>query len=141
MDNWGRSNPGDRHNYVSSTNPQQQPFHLQEQSNTSPHHTIPPPAFVSNTPALWQLGRHSLYIPSTPHDQQLSTLSEKPILSYSEGDGNGQWDPERVQRQLNRFDEADLRDVEEELHRGLRARQVNCSRLGSMGVLIIRCLS
>jgi len=88
--------------------------------------TTPPPPFAvsSKEPALWQLGRHDQYKYSTGHDQQSSTFSGKPTFGYPEGDGFGPWDFERVQHQVDKFDDSKLVDVEGDLHRGLKARQV-----------------
>jgi len=110
-----------------ATRIQGQPPPLREQSetqipfvsNTELHDTIPDsPDLVSNEPALWQLGRHSYYLSSTGYDQQSTGLAGQPVL---EGDGQG---PGHAQHQVSKLDEAGLRDVEEELHRGLQARQV-----------------
>jgi hypothetical protein len=133
MDSWGNLN--DRR-HVSDTNSlpsptiQRQPsFRHQEQSETqfpyvsstgSPlHHTIPVPV-VPSEPPLWQLGRHSIYKPSIGNDQQPP--------GYPEGGDYGKWDTERVQHQVDKFDESKLVDVEGDLQRGLKARQVRLPR-------------
>jgi hypothetical protein len=138
MDSWGRSNLSSLRDAVSSssslapTSIQRQPS-LQEQSetqipfvsSTEPHDTTPPsPDVVSNEPALWQLGRHSYYKPSNEYDQQPKSLSGQPVFGFTEGDGHGRASPGHPHPQVNKVDEAGLRDVEEELHRGLQARQV-----------------
>jgi len=133
MDSIGRPNPVGGHKYDSSTRTlyyttaQQQPSHHQEQfgmqtpstSLTTPshHHSIPLPASIPNMPAPWQLGRHSRYIPSTGYGQQFPGPSEQSVTGYMGWDGDRKWDPEHVQHQMNKMDE-------EELHRGLKARQV-----------------
>lgn len=134
MDSWGRPNPND-HRHVSETNSlpspttpttQRQPsLRHQDQSESqlpfvsnpgSPlHHTIPIPV-TSSEPPLWQLGRHSTYKSATSHSQRSPGFPE-------EGDF-GKWDFERVQHQVNKFDESKLVDVEGDLQRGLKARQV-----------------
>jgi len=123
-----------RHSQPSSPTIQRQPsLRHQDQSDTkipffsstgSPLHQTFPPPVVSSEPPLWQLGRHSLYKPSTGHDQKSSTISGQPIFGYSEGDNYGRWDFERVQHQVDKFDESKLIDVEGDLQRGLKARQV-----------------
>lgn len=133
MDSWGRPNPNDHRLFVSETDSrpsppiQRQPSLRQQQSEAQiPLHvtTPPPPAVSTNEPALWQLGRHDQYKYSTGHDQQSSTFSGKPTFGYPEGDGFGPWDFERVQHQVDKFDDSKLVDVEGDLHRGLKARQV-----------------
>jgi len=89
-------------------------------SSTEPHDTQPPsPDVASNEPALWQLGRHSYYAPNTGYNQQSTSLGGDPAIGFTEKNGHGRGGPE-----MNKVDEAGLRDVEEELHRGLQARQV-----------------
>ena len=127
----GRSNPHD-HRHVPETNSfhsptiQRQPsLRDQERSETqipfmssteSPlYQTFPVPA-VSTRPPVWQLGRHSQIKSGTDYDQKLP--------GYSGGDESGKWDFERVQHQVDKFDESKLVDVEGDLHRGLKARQV-----------------
>jgi len=112
-----------------STTTQRRPSHRQELSETQiPRHTIPPPASVPNLPAPWQLGRHSYYIPGTRHDQQLPTLSGQPGPGHLEGDGGEMWQNVHVQHQMNASGEQPVHNVEdnveEELHRRLKARQV-----------------
>ena len=151
MDSWGRPSPSpspsDIYGSGTPTSPtlttasskspttQKWPYHRQKQSDTntpfisgeksSKHHAIPPPAAVANTPAPWQLGRHSNYIPGTGYYQSPPfPTSVQPIFGSAEGDGDENWDPERVQHHLKNIDEAGIRDVEEELHRALQARQV-----------------
>jgi len=94
-------------------------------SSTEPHDTPPPsPDVLSNQPALWQLGRHSHYISSTGYNQESTSLSGQPVSGSTEGDDYGRARRSHARLQVNRADEAGLRDVEEELHRGLQARQV-----------------
>ena len=116
-----------------STTTQERPSHRQQRetqdpfilrSSPSPHHTFPPPALIPNQPAPWQLGRHSQYILGARNDQKSSPLSGQHIYGNTEWDDPGRWNSERVHHQVNQMEEAGLRDVEEELHRGLKARQV-----------------
>lgn len=137
MDGWGKPNPSDRRHPTSPTETlhpvtaQQRPSRYQEQSETqipfvstpSPHHTIPPPVLL-NTPALWQLGRHSQYTPSTAYYQRSPNPSVQPDHGSPELDGDGISDPVRVQHQVNEYEEGKVHDVEKELHRRLKARQV-----------------
>lgn len=95
--------------------------------HTEPYDDIPTsPDTISNEPALWQLGRHSYYRSSTGFDPQPTNFSEQPVVGFTKGDSHG-LGPGRAPHQLNKVDEAGLRDVEEELHRGLQARQVKMS--------------
>jgi len=57
-----------------------------------------------------------MYKSPTVHDQQLP--------GYTGGGDYGKRDFERVQHQVDKFDESKLIDVEGDLHRGLKARQV-----------------
>lgn len=98
-------------------------------SNPSPRHAVPPPAFIPDTPAPWQLGRHSYYIPGTEHDQQSSPLSGQPSPGHLGVNDGGKWDTVHVQHQVNAFEEEGVHHVkgsvdEEELRRRLKARQV-----------------
>lgn len=135
MDGWANPNPSD-HGYLPSpteplhsTTVQQRPSHHQEQSEAQipvastplPRHTVPPPASQPNKPAPWQLGRHSQYIPGTSYDQRSSNPS---VDGFPEVHGGGRWDPVRVQHQVSATEEGKMHDVEEELHRRLKARQV-----------------
>lgn len=79
----------------------------------------------SNEPALWQLGRHSYFVPRTGHDQQSTSPSERAVFGFTERDGHGRGGPGYGEPQVDKANEAGLRDVEEELHRGLQARQVS----------------
>ena len=151
MDSWGGPNPSDRRHHVSETDSLPSPttttIHRQpslqqslrrEQSETlipfvsstatPPYPTSPrsppPPAASKNEPALWQLGRHSIYKSSIGHDQPSPTLKGQFIYSDPEGDGAGKWNFDRVQHQVDKFDESKLIDVEGDLQRGLKARQV-----------------
>jgi hypothetical protein len=151
MDSWGKPSPRPNPSGVfgsatdnlatdsskssaKSSADQKRPYHRQEHSETkspvisnttpSPQHAIPPPPLIPNTPAPWQLGRHSQYISRTGYYQHPPRSGVQPILGSAEGYGDGKWGPERVQHQLMNDDEAGLRDVEEELHRALQARQV-----------------
>lgn len=156
MDSWGRPSPSPSPNGIygsgtltsptlttdSSKSPttQKWPYHHQKQSDTNTpfisgqtppqHHAIPPPAAVTNTPAPWQLGRHSQYISSTGYYQSPPfPTGIQPIFGSAEEDGDKNWDPERVQHHLINTNEAGIRDVEEELHRALQARQVRLHSL------------
>lgn len=112
----------------SPTAPQRRPSHRQEPSEThipflstpSRRHAVPPPAFIPDKPAPWQLGRHSYYFPGTEDDQQSPTLSGQP---HSPG-----YLDVHVQHQVNAFEVEEVHNVEdnveEELHRRLKARQV-----------------
>ena len=91
--------------------------------STEAHDTVPPSPDALNEPALWQLGRHSYYMSSTGYHQQSTSLSGQPAADFTEGEGYG-GGPRYPPHQVNKVDEAGLRDVEEELHRGLQARQV-----------------
>lgn len=112
-------------NFHSPTIQRQPSLRHQEQSESQipfvsstgspPHHTIPVPV-VSSAPPLWQLGRHSQIKSGTDHDQK--------SYGYPGGDESGNWDFERVQHQVDKFDESKLVDVEGDLQRGLKARQV-----------------
>ena len=149
MDSWSSPNPSDnRRLYGSETDSfsspaiQRHPSLRQQQSDPQfplvpitasppPHHahTTPPPPVFSNEPALWQLGRHSQYKSDIGHEQQTPTPNGKYIFGSPEGDTFGKWDfgrleHERVQHQVDRFDESKLIDVEGDLQRGLKARQV-----------------
>ena len=143
MDSWGRPIPtDDRRFYPSETDDfpspslQRQPSLRQQQldpaqipfvvsSPTSPqYHTTPPPPAFSNEPALWQLGRHSLYKPDAAHDKPSPTPNEKFLFATPAAETFRNWDFERVQHQVDRFDESKLIDVEGDLRRGLKARQV-----------------
>lgn len=146
MDNWPSPNPSDhRRLYTSDTEGvpsppiQRHPSLRQQHSDPQipwassvtsspamrPPHTTPPPPAFSNEPALWQLGRHSQYKSDPGHDQHSSTPNGKFVFSPPEGDPYGKWDFERVQHQVDRFDESKLIDVEGDLQRGLKARQVS----------------
>lgn len=111
------------------------PFHHQElpeifshvPGTTSPRHSVSPPAAVPNKPAPWQLGRHSHYTYSTEYDQLSPRLSVQPIVGSVQGDSDAKWNTED-QHQMNKTDEEGIRNVEEELHRGLKARQVRLLR-------------
>lgn len=128
MNTWGRPNLSSPRYSVSepetlpSTTNQRQPPRQQQLetqipfvSNPELHDTaLSPSSVVSNKPALWQLGRHSQYIPGTGYDQHSTSLSGQP----------GRGGIGHARDRMEKFDEAGLRDVEEELHRGLQARQV-----------------
>jgi len=129
---------------LNSTTAQKRQYPHQEQPTTQypyisgkepPHHTAPPPATIPNTPAPWQLGRHSHYTSSTEYDQKPLHPNLPPILGSAEGDGGGKRDTAPVPHLMSRIDEEGLRDVEEELHRGLKARQVRLLS-GSEGVQV-----
>jgi hypothetical protein len=140
MDSWAGSNPGDRRHHASETETlhsvttPQLPAHGQGQleaqipsiSSTSrpPRHTMSPPPVVQseNEPALWQLGRHSQYLGSTEHDQKSPPSTGQSVVGYAEGDGK--WDFERVQHRVDKQVEAGIQNVEADLHRALKARQV-----------------
>lgn len=130
MDGWGKPKPSNGQYPTPPTETshpvtaQRLPSRHQKQSETQPRHTIPPPASLPNTPAPWQLGRHSQYLTGTAHDQQSPNSSVQPIDGSPEGDAGGNWGTIRVQRQVNEFEEGRVVDVEEELHRRLKARQV-----------------
>ena len=108
----------------------QPPMHGQSEtqipfvSSTEAHGTLPPSPDASNEPALWQLGRHSYYKSSTGYHQHSTSFSGQLVVDFTEGNGYG-GGPRYPPHQVNsKVDEAGLRDVEEELHRGLQARQV-----------------
>ena len=130
MDGWEKPKSSDGRYPASPTETlppvtaQRRPSRHLKQSETQPRHTIPPPAFLPNTPAPWQLGRHSQYLTDTAHDQQSPNPSVQPIGGSPEGDAGGNWGTVRIQRQVNEFEEGRVVDVEEELHRRLKARQV-----------------
>jgi hypothetical protein len=65
--------------------------------------------------ALWQVRPQPGNI---THSRQDSSVVQQPVPQHTRGKGDGQGDIERVEAQI-KVDEARLRDVEEELHRGL----------------------
>lgn len=146
MDGWGRPNPfypghisGSSHS-LHAANHDRQGEHHQEQSNVqtpplvSPTSSLsrplaPAPAFIPNQPAIWQLGRHSWYAPGDDKTQSINdTLHEDRSPSsaptFFTQAVDYPRDVKEVSYNLGGDNEAQLRDVEEELHRGLKARQV-----------------
>jgi len=115
-----------------ATNPDRQEEHHQEQSGVpsplvSPTSSVsrslaPAPAVIPHQPALWQLGRHSRYASGDDNTQSVNDTHED--RSPSSPTTDFQKDVKQVPFDLEGTNEAQLRDVEEELHRGLMARQV-----------------
>ena len=141
MDGWGKPKPNDG-KYptppMETPHPvtaQRRPSRHKKQSEKQPRHAILPPAFLPNTPAPWQLGRHSRYITGTAHHQQSPNPSVQPIGVSPEWDAGGTSGTVRVQRQVDNFEEERVVDVEAELHRRLRARQVRLLSFLSSGRL------
>jgi hypothetical protein len=120
-----------------AANHDRQREHHQEQSNVqSPlasrasslsRPPAPAPAFIPNQPALWQLGRHSLYTSGDDYkyfnDAHEDRSPSSPPTFFTQA-SDYQKDVKQVSYDLGGRNEAQLRDVEEELHRGLKARQV-----------------
>lgn len=142
MDGLGRPNPFER-SHTSGSSHSLHAAHHQEQSDAqsllvSPASSlsrplVPAQAFIPNQPALWQLGRHSWYTSRDDKDQPLgdthedSSPSNRPTFFTQATDY--QKDVKQVSYDLGGTNEAQLRDVEEELHRGLKARQVRHNQI------------
>lgn len=136
MDGWGRPNPLDRR-HASGSSHSLHVAHHQEQSDVqslvSPASSLsrplaPAATFNPNQPALWQLGRHSWYTSRDDNNQPLNDTHEdrspsSPTTIFTQA-ADYQKDVKQVSYDLGGTNEAQLRDVEEELHRGLKARQV-----------------
>jgi hypothetical protein len=129
MDDWSRPNPFDPRLHGSGSSRslrtvnhgqqgeyrQDTPYPLGSAPSvrSSP---LPPPAFLPNQPALWQLGRHSWYISGDERFPRFSDAYEGRAAEFF---------PRQIQDELADASKPQLRDVEEELHRGLKARQVS----------------
>jgi len=104
----------------------QSPLVSRASSLSSP--PAPAPAFFPNQPALWQLGRHSWYASGDDKSQRLSNAHEdrspRSATTFFTRAADDKKDVEEAPYELGGTSEAQLRDVEEELHRGLKARQV-----------------
>ena len=138
MDSWDRPNAFDLRTHVSESrhaaNLNRQEEYHQEQSDVlvSRASSLPPrapaPVFLPNQPALWQLGRHSWYKygedePQHPSDGYESSASPNVPTFFTRADAYP-YDVKQVPYGIEDTTEAHLRDVEAELHRGLKARQV-----------------
>lgn len=136
MDGWGRPNSLDRRHLSGSSHSlhvalhQEQPDaqYLASPSSSLSRPLVPAPAFNPNQPALWQLGRHSWYTSGDDKNQPMSDTREDrspsiPPTIFTQA-ADYQRDVKQVSYDLGGPNEAQLRDVEEELHRGLKARQV-----------------
>jgi len=94
----------------------------------------PSPAFLPNQPALWQLGRHSWYTAGDDKPPQFSGAHEdrtppSAVKSFTRP-ASDQTDVKQLPYESVDANEAQLRDVEEELHRGSKARQISMIALG-----------
>jgi hypothetical protein len=98
--------------------------HHQEQSYSLTRHLAPAPTFLPNQPALWQLGWHPIYTPGDEHTRGSTDAHEDSSNPPTTQAADHQKDVKQVSHDLGDTNEAQLRDVEEELHRGLKARQV-----------------
>lgn len=140
MDGLGRPNPFDRSHTSESSHSLHTAHHQADAQSifVSPASSLsrplePSPAFIPNQPALWQLGRHSWYTSGDDKNQPLSDTHEdhspssRPTFFTQAADY--QKDVKQVSYDLGGTNEAQLRDVEEELHRGLKARQVRHNQI------------
>ena len=149
MEDWSRPNPLDSRFHGSGSS---HSLHTATQNRRGEHHQerldaqfplgspasslssppAPSPAFLPNQPALWQLGRHSWYIPGDDKPPHFSDAYEErtppSAAKFFPRAPSDQKDGRRVPSEFPDTNEAQLRDVEEELHRGLKARQVRRSR-------------